>query len=124
MIQTEVNAAKQGFESQMTPLKQAIGDNALKDFIGKVPNAVNYLPQMHKLMGDNPKLSITAAYGASAVDDLFQKGKDAQLKESQDRQIKLSKTPITKEADGKQVKGSGKMSIEDGIRAAMNESGA
>jgi len=121
LVQRKLDKQQEAFEKEIVPLRTAFGEQHLEKFLGKVPEAKPYLPKIQKLMARNPNLSLEQAYGASAGSDMFKKGKDAQLKEVETRKIKLSKTPISKSGDGKQIKGSGKMNFDEGIRAALDQ---
>lgn len=121
MIQTEANKVRAEYDSKLQSIQEVIGEQELDKFVKAVPDAKSYLPQIHRLMADNEKLTVSQAYGAAASGDLFKKGMAAQKKESQDLKTKLLKTPVAKVGGGAQVKGSGKMSIDEGIQAAIDQ---
>lgn len=115
-VQAKINEA-------VAPLVSAYGKTELDTFLQKVPEAKNYLPQMHSYMKKHPTVSHIDAYKQVAFDDMFKKGKAVQKKESQIRQQKILKTPVTKEGNAAIVKSKANKSIEDGIAEALDEAG-
>jgi hypothetical protein len=82
--------------SLVAPLQQALGALKLKEVETKIPDFGQHEKAVVELMRKHPTLDIETAYKIAAFDQRFKQGQATGIQKAKQQQVKMTKTPISK----------------------------